>query len=63
MRKERIKLNYNQKKFSEILKIDRAYYSKIENGKANITLELLCRICNSLDVDLFYIMKEDNDDE
>lgn len=46
----RLKKGINQEKMAELLEITQGAYSKIENGKIDCTLTMLCKISNILDV-------------
>jgi transcriptional regulator with XRE-family HTH domain len=41
----------SQERFATLAKIDRTYYSKIERGRANVSLEVIGRIAKGLDVE------------
>ncbi len=48
----------SQEKFALESGIDRRYLSDVENGKRNISFELLTRVANFFDVSLSYFIKE-----
>lgn len=56
IQQRRFELNLTQKEMARDLDISFHYLSKIEHGQANITVELLIRICQYLEVDLAYIL-------
>lgn len=41
---------YNQDQFAELIHVTRSYVSQTENGKTNITVGLLAKIADGLDV-------------
>ena len=48
---------YSQERFAATAKIDRAYYSRIERGQVNVSLEIIQRIVTTLRIpygDLFH---------
>jgi transcriptional regulator with XRE-family HTH domain len=48
---------YSQERFAAAAKIDRAYYSRIERGHVNVSLEIIQRIVKTLRInhgDLFH---------
>ena len=50
-----IRLNFSdmsQEEFANNLGVDRAYISRVEAGKQNLTVESLIKICEGLDVSL-----------
>lgn len=51
--------NLSQKEVVLSVNIDRAQYSRIENGKANPTLSTLEKIANALEVNIGEFFKED----
>lgn len=51
---ERRKLQkFSQEELADIIEIDRGYLSTIETGKANSTVDLLYKIQDILDMDIF----------
>ncbi len=44
--------NMSQEEFASSLNFDRAYISRVEAGKQNLTVENLIKICNGLHVSL-----------
>jgi len=53
----RIKRGLSQQELACILKVDKAYISRIENGKKNLTIRSLIKIAESLHTDLKRIFK------
>jgi transcriptional regulator with XRE-family HTH domain len=49
---ERTRLGLSQEAFAEACGIDRTYASQIERGIANPSLEVLCRIADTLELSL-----------
>ena len=47
-----LKLYLNQEEFATILGWDKAYLSRVESGKQNITIDNLVIICSSLGITL-----------
>jgi len=56
IKKARLEKNVTQAKLSEDINKCPEYISKIENGKANPSLEVLASICYHLNVDIGYIL-------
>lgn len=52
--------NITQQQLADMVGVSKPTISLMENGKQNITIELLCRICNALDVELTLHNKEVN---
>lgn len=46
------KTNYSQEDFAKILGMDKTYYCRIENGKQNLTILNLIKICSCLHIEL-----------
>ena len=44
--------NMSQEEFAKKLGYDRAYLSRVESGKQNLTVESLIKICSGLNVSL-----------
>ena len=57
LRKEK---GYSQEAFANEAGIDRRYMSDIENGKRNISIDILERVCNKLEIKIseFFIEVE-----
>ena len=47
-----IKHDYSQEYLASLIGCNRAYISRIESGKQNITIENLNQICNAFDITL-----------
>ncbi len=43
---------YFQERFAWTARIDRRYYTKIENGEANVSLEIIARVARGLRISL-----------
>ena len=56
IQKRRISLHLTQQKMAKDMDISFHYLSKIEHGQANITLDMLIRICQYLELDLAYVL-------
>lgn len=48
----RLKSGLSQEKLANISEIDRTYITKVENGKKNVTIQCLSKICNGLNITL-----------
>lgn len=46
------KTNLSQEDFAKKIGIDRAYLSRVENGKQNLTIESISLICSGLNISL-----------
>lgn len=57
----RVEGGFSQKKFANMIGITQSHLSKIERGKVNLQIDLLIKIANSLDKNLF--VRISNDDE
>lgn len=53
------KLHISQKELAKKCNLDSAYFSRVENGKQNLTLETLEIICDALDVSLKELLDSD----
>lgn len=49
----RVLQKFSQEELSRVIEIDRSYLSHIENGRANITVDLLYKIQDVLEMDIF----------
>lgn len=47
-----IRNDYSQEQLSNVIGCDRAYLSRVESGKQNITIESLNSVCNALNITL-----------
>lgn len=52
IKKLRILKKMSQEELALIIGCDRAYISRVESGKQNITIDNLNEICNALDISL-----------
>lgn len=50
IRERRAGLALSQEAFADSIKMHRAYYSKIERGERNLTLQTLVRVANGLGI-------------
>ncbi|MGQ0799253.1 MAG: helix-turn-helix domain-containing protein [Pseudomarimonas sp.] len=50
MRSRRTALGYSQDSFADAIGMHRAYYSAIERGERNLTLQTMARVAEGLDV-------------
>ncbi len=50
----------NQQEFSNRIGWDRSYLSKIENGKQNITIENIEKVCEVLGISIYYFFNDKN---
>lgn len=48
IRERRTALGFSQESFADAIKMHRAYYSTIERGERNLTLQTLCRVAQGL---------------
>jgi len=58
IRKHRESHDYSQESFADKVRMHRSYYSAIERGEQNITVETLERICKGLGVKMWEVMRE-----
>ena len=56
IRQLRIKSGHTQEKVSEILNIDRSFYSRIEAGKKGCSIDLFIRLSELYSVSLDYLI-------
>lgn len=47
-----IRNDYSQEQLLTVIECDRAYLSRVESGKQNITIESLNSVCNALNITL-----------
>ena len=57
VRKLREKTDLSQERFAFKAGIDRRYYAKIEHGEANVTLNVLDKVANALDISLVELFR------
>ena len=58
IKKIRKNKGYTQIEFAHLCNFDRTYLSRIENGKQNITIEMLFLICDKLKIEPLEIFKK-----
>lgn len=58
IRERRAALALSQEVFADSIKMHRAYYSKIERGERNVTLQTLARVAQGLGVPPSLLLKE-----
>ncbi|QFS90930.1 HTH-type transcriptional regulator SinR [Mycobacterium sp. THAF192] len=51
LRRHRLRLGFSQEAFAELMGVHRTYFSSVERGERNLTLQTLERIANFLEVD------------
>lgn len=51
LRRHREKQGYSQEAFAELMGVHRTYFSSVERGERNLTLQTLEKIARFLDVD------------
>lgn len=49
--------NISQEKLAELSDLHRTYISDVENGKRNLTISVLYRICCGLNISLSHLLK------
>lgn len=57
VRKLRKRTGQSQVKFAKMVSINRSYISQIENGKMNVSVDILVKIADGLDVPLASLLK------
>lgn len=57
VRERRVALGYSQDTFADHIGMHRAYYSAIERGERNVTLQTLGKVCRGLKVEIAQIMR------
>jgi transcriptional regulator with XRE-family HTH domain len=58
IRDRRTALGVSQEAFADSIKMHRAYYSKIERGERNLTLQTIARVARGLGVKGAQLLKE-----
>jgi transcriptional regulator with XRE-family HTH domain len=53
----RVKTGFSQEELAKLLSLDKAYISRVESGKKNLTLNSLGRIAFALKVDIQKLFK------
>lgn len=57
LRRYRNQIGISQEKLALDAEVDRTYVSQLERGIANPSLDVLCRLANTLDVELLDLLK------
>lgn len=55
-RERRVALGFSQDSFADHIGMHRAYYSAIERGERNVTLQTLSKVCRGLDIKVSRLM-------
>lgn len=58
IRDRRVALGVSQEAFADSIKMHRAYYSKIERGERNLTLQTIWRVARGLGVKGAQLLKD-----
>lgn len=58
LRRHREAGEFSQEGFADHIKMHRAYYGAIERGKKNVQLSTLERVCDGLDVQMWEVIRE-----
>jgi transcriptional regulator with XRE-family HTH domain len=58
IRKHREAQDLTQEGFADLIQMHRAYYGALENGKKNLQLSTLERVCEGLDVPMWEVIRE-----
>lgn len=58
IRKEREARGFTQEGFADHIQMHRAYYGALENGKKNLQLSTLERVCEGLNVPMWEVIRE-----
>lgn len=58
VRERREALEFSQDSFADAIGMHRAYYSAIERGERNVTLNTIARVAEGLDMQLAELMAE-----
>ena len=59
MRARRTELGYSQDTFADVIGMHRAYYSSLERGERNLTLQTLMRVSKGLKTKASELLKSD----
>lgn len=60
IRDARVKKGYSQRRLARMVELHHSTYNDIENNKIKkVDLIILLKICNVLDLDLSYVLKND----
>lgn len=57
-KKYRKDMRLTQEELAKSLKMERKHISAIENGRQNMTIETLCKLCNALNISVVDVFKE-----
>jgi len=58
IRKRREARGFTQEGFADHIRMHRAYYGALENGKKNLQLSTLERVCDGLDTSMSDILRD-----
>ncbi len=58
LRRQREGLNFSQEKFADSIGMHRAYYSGLERGERNLTIQTLVRVARGLKTDIATLAKQ-----
>jgi transcriptional regulator with XRE-family HTH domain len=61
IRAKRESQGYSQESYADRIRMHRTYYSSIERGEQNITLDTLETVCKGLGVRIWEVMKDAGD--
>jgi transcriptional regulator with XRE-family HTH domain len=61
IRAQRESQGFSQESYADKIRMHRTYYSAIERGEQNITLDTLETVCKGLGVPMWEVMKEAGD--
>jgi transcriptional regulator with XRE-family HTH domain len=61
LRSRRESQGYSQESFAEKIRMHRTYYSAIERGEPNITIDTLENLCKGLGTRMWEVMKDAGD--
>ena len=58
LRTRREALEYSQESFADSIGMHRAYYSALERGQRNMTIQTLAKVATGLDMDIATLAKQ-----
>ena len=58
IKEKRLKAGISQESLSHLADLDRKYVGIIEKGQTNISIKVLCQLCDALDVSLSNFFKD-----
>lgn len=58
IRKRREQTGHSQESFADEIEVHRTYYSAIERGEQNITMETLEKVCKGLGAKMWEVLKD-----